>query len=84
MARWSWRAADRHIEHVYDQEGVPAEERLRPAIDFEVEAEPANLGDYPHRENLLGRLATLGEEAGTDARTELVFELAPHIEAAQQ
>jgi hypothetical protein len=79
MAHWSWVAADRHIEWEYAQAGIPQADRMRPAIDFEVDPEEANLGDYPYASDVLGRLSVLAEVDGTEARTELVFEMAPHI-----
>ena len=80
MAKWSWIAADRHIEWEYDQANIPQDERLRPAISFTTEAEKTDLGDYPHIDNVLVRLAILRLEEGTEARVELVFEMAPFIE----
>jgi hypothetical protein len=82
MAHWSWLAADSHIEWEYERVGVPEAERMRPAINFTVDAERADLGDYPYAQDVLGRLAILSEVDGTEARTELVFEMAPYIEQA--
>lgn len=82
MAHWSWIEADNHIEFEYDRAGVPQGDRLPPAIATTAEpVESFLLAGYEHEGNILGRLATLGEDYGTDPRVELVFEMAPVIEA---
>ncbi len=81
MAHWTWIEADNHIEWEYERAGVPSANRLPPAIA--TVAEPVAclfLDGYEHKNNILGRLATLGEDYGTDPRVELVFEMAPIIE----
>jgi hypothetical protein len=80
MAHWSWVEADNHIEFAYAEAGVAPEERLRPAVSRTAEPiSSPNLEGYPYKDNILGRLAVLGEDHGTEPRVELVFEMAPII-----